>query len=524
MSDDPRLDRALARFQVISAYLAIDPPRGQRGQLRKAVAGMPWTNERGEPMRVSPETIRAWVRRYRRGGLEALMDKRREKRGVEVLPPEVIEKACALKREVPERTLDKLIRILEDLELAPKGLVRRSTLHRALKARGLSRRPRGSAEAKDLDRFEAAAPNDLWQSDLLSGPYLPDPERPGKVRRASLYAFLDDHSRLLLHGRFSFKGDLPALELVFRRSVQKYGVPRATYYDNGQVYRSKHMKQVLAALGVHRKKPIHTVVNRPEGHGKIEALNKFIRGNFLSELKASTITTLDELNEAFVAWVALEYNTKNHSETGQAPLDRWRAGADRVEYADEERIRQGFTWRETRKADKSGILSLFGVKFQVGPDLSNRRVQVRYDPEDLHEIEVWYDEAFRERLKPFEVAPWRRPKPPTAPPPSAEPVVDWLAHLREQHADATHREPDPRAWRDELVAKRQANVVALVDLLAERLDPHVVDVPAIRAFAARFGPFDLEAAAAVLDRLLERHPADLHVQFYLEHIRKEASR
>lgn len=38
------------------------------------------------------------------------------------------------------------------------------------------------------------------------------------------------------------------------------------------------------------------------GHGKIEALNRLIRRAFLAVLKASGITTLDTLNEAFWAW------------------------------------------------------------------------------------------------------------------------------------------------------------------------------------------------------------------------------
>src|SRR5690606_12743139 len=102
--DDPRLQRALARYQVISALVASPPPRGQRGQLRSELAARTWLGADGEPFTVSAETIRAWERRYRRGGLEALLDKERPRRGVEALPPEVIEKACALKREVPERT------------------------------------------------------------------------------------------------------------------------------------------------------------------------------------------------------------------------------------------------------------------------------------------------------------------------------------------------------------------------------------------------------------------------------------
>ncbi|MEO0602888.1 MAG: integrase, partial [Myxococcota bacterium] len=135
-----------------------------------------------------------------------------------------------------------------------------------------------------------------------------------------LYAFLDDHSRLLLHGRFSFKGDLPALELVFRRALQKWGRPGRCYYDNGAVYRSRHMRQIIAELGLHGI--AHTKPYRPMGHGKIEAFNQYCTNSFVAEVKASTITTLDELNEAFLAFADFEYNRKVHSETGQTPRDR----------------------------------------------------------------------------------------------------------------------------------------------------------------------------------------------------------
>ena len=53
------------------------------------------------------------------------------------------------------------------------------------------------ADKEDLDRFEADRPNDLWQSDMLVGPWLPDPDRPGKVRRAKLFLFLDDRNNFV---------------------------------------------------------------------------------------------------------------------------------------------------------------------------------------------------------------------------------------------------------------------------------------------------------------------------------------
>jgi len=65
--DDPRRTRALDRYQVISAYLALDPPRGKRRLLLEELAGKTWRTEAGDPFTVAAETIRVWVRRCRPG-------------------------------------------------------------------------------------------------------------------------------------------------------------------------------------------------------------------------------------------------------------------------------------------------------------------------------------------------------------------------------------------------------------------------------------------------------------------------
>lgn len=525
--DDAGRAKALVRYQVISAYLALEPKRGQRRAILDQLAARVWTDADGEKFQVAGETIRAWVRRYRRGGLKALEDAPRPRRGTRVLPPEVIELACQLKRDVPERSLDRLLRILEDTGKVEAGVVvTRSTLHRVLQRADLSARLARVPDSEDLDRFEASAPNDLWQSDLLAGPWLPDPDRPDKMRRAYLYAFLDDHSRLVLHGRWSFKEDLPALELVFRRALQKYGVPKRVYYDNGATYRSHHMRQIVAEIGIHAI--VFTRTYRPMGHGKIEALNRLIRAAFVAEVAASDIQTLDALNEAFVAWMDLEYGRAVHGETGEAPLDRWRTGVAHVRYADEAQIRRAFQWTETRKADKAGVFSLFGCEYQVGPALANKRVQVRFDPEALDALEVWHDDRFVERVKPFSVKPHRRPRPAadedvTDAKPKSKPVVDWLGHLRDRRRAEGFVEPTPRELADALAARRKEQDEAVVALLAERLDPAVRDDEEVRAFLGRYGPFDPDAAARVLDAVVAREGRDQHVQRYLEAIRRELS-
>lgn len=521
--DDPATRWALFRYQVVSAYLVADPPRGQRGVVRESLAAKVWIGPGGEPVAVRPETIRVWVRRYRKDGFAGLYDKPRPRRGVRVLDDSQVELLCKLKRDVPERSLDRLIKIAEDTDLFSKGVLRRSTVHRVLREAGLSKPPTAKSSTKDLDRFEADRPNDLWQSDMLEGPYLPDPDQPGKTRRARLYAFIDDHSRLLLHGRFSFTGSLPHLELVFRRALQKYGVPRRVYYDNGQVYRSNHMAQIVATLGAHRV--VFTTPGRPEGHGKIEALNRYIRGAFLAELKASNITTLDGLNEAFLAWMQREYNTRVHSETGQTPRERYLQDSTHIRYADEEALRQAFLWKETRVADKAGVFSLLGTKYQVRTLLDRRKIEVRFDPEAMEEVEVWQDDAFVERTKPFEVGPERGPQRPPAragatPEAPSEPTVDWLNHVVETYRKEGFVEPKPRAHAEQARAERRARDRAVIDVLGQHLDEGVVDVEVIQAWLDRFGPLDPDHVRARLSEVLRTDRADHHVHHYLEAIRR----
>ena len=432
---------------------------------------------------------------------------------MKTLTPDQIELFCQLKREVPERSLDRLLLIASDMKLIEPGTVSRSTLHRVLQQRGLSKRPTPVASVTDLDRFEADSANDLWQSDMLAGPWLPDPARPGKVRRAWLYAFLDDHSRLLLAGRFAFKGDLPALELVFRQAVRRYGVPRRVYYDNGATYRAKHMQQVVAALGIHRL--VFTTPYRPMGHGKIEAFNRLCKAACIAEVRASSIQTLDELNAAFGAWVSRLYNKRLHGETGQTPQDRWRAGLNQIRHIDETVLRRAFLWSSKRKADKSGLLSLLGRRYQVCAELSNRRVEVRYDPDHLQQIEVWSDGQFVERIRPFVVQTHRRARhvAPDPDPPST-PTADWLGHLVAEHRVDIDDDPETELHR-ELERRRDLDERVLA-ILRHRLAPEVMDDDTVRAWLDRLGPFEPESVEHALELAVPTMGISQHIQQYLD--------
>jgi putative transposase len=512
---DPITRKALFRYQIISAYLALDPPRGKRRLMLEQLAAKTWMLQSGEVFTVKAETIRYWLRMYRSGGFEALKDKPRSDQGIRAIPQDLIDQACKLKLQVPERSIERIIAIIENIQLAPPGLLRRSTLHRALKARGLSKRKLTIPDRKDLDRFQADYANDLWQADMVQGPWLPDPKRPGKMRRSYLYAFIDDASRLLLYGRFSFKGDLPALELVLKRALQRYGKPSRLYYDNAMVFKAKHMQILCAELGIHR--PIHTTPYRPEGHGKIEAFNRFCINNFIAEVKVSKITTLDQLNEAFFAWVHEEYNHRKHSELGMSPKKRWLKDSSRIEYVDEEKIRLAFLWRELRTPDKTALIKLFNRSYKVSANLVKRRVEVRYDPEHLHQIEIYLDGAFRQRAKPIEISPHRAPKEPLLleQDPSDEEKIDYLQWLTKKHRKNTNLR---------VVKKKTGtndNLQGFLSTLRDRIHPDVFDLDLATEFFETFGPFDLQRLKNILTDLLAAHPTNLHLSFYFNHIQNQ---
>lgn len=512
---DPITQKALFRFQVISAYLAADPPRGQRRKMLEQLAAKSWMLPSGEIRTVKAETIRYWLRMYRLGGFEALKDKPRTDRGVRAIPQQLIEQACKLKIEVPERSIERIITIMENMQMAPPGLLRRSTLHRALKSRGLSARKLCTPERKDLDRWQADYANDLWQADMLIGPWLPDPHQPGKMRRTYLYAFIDDASRLLLYGRFFFKGDLPALELVFKRAMQRYGKPKRVYYDNAMVFKANHMQIICAELGI--QKPIYTKPYRPMGHGKIEAFNRLCTNHFIAEIKASSVVTLYLLNEAFFAWADEDYNRRQHAELAMNPKQRWLKDASRIEFLDEEKIRIAFLWRETRTPDKAGVLRLFNRPYKVIPSLAKQKVEVRYDPEHLDQIEIYLDGSFKQRAKSLKISPQRAPKesPHIHQDQNTEEKTDYLAWLTKQHKAKTK----PTSQRKNTQNNQQRQ--NFINILRDRICKDVFDLAMATEFFETFGPFVLKKLTRTLDQLLAVHPSNLHLSFYLNHIRNQ---
>jgi putative transposase len=146
------------------------------------------------------------------------------------------------------------------------------------------------------------------------------------------------------------------------------------------------------------------------------------------------ITDLSELNRLFTAWVETVYHRRVHSETGQAPLQRWQAGGP-VTVASPAALAEAFLWSQHRNVSKTALVSFQGNRYQVDPMLVGRRVELVFDPFDLTKLGVRVDGRDAGQALPYQIGrhahPKARPEIPTEPPKPTG--IDYLAFIDTEH-------------------------------------------------------------------------------------------
>jgi putative transposase len=376
----------LFRYQVVRA--AADPGLSsrQRGRLVRELAAAEHVDPAGRRVRVSRDTLDRWIRAWRTGGFEALVPAPRQ--CTIRTDPAVMEVAAALKRENPARTAAQVVRILAAKQgWAPS----QSTVLRHFHRLDLAG-PASPATPSVFGRFEADHPNELWTGDALHGPRLAG-------RKTYLFAFIDDHTRMIVGGRWGFAEDTVRLAAALRPALASRGVPESVYVDNGSAFVDAWLLRACAKLGI---KLVHSTPHRPQGRGKIERFFRTVEEQFVVEIAGNDLFRHDpgeaagdlmKLNELFTGWVETVYHRHTHSETGQTPLQRWHDG---WEHRPPPRIPtpaalgEAFLWEERRLVTKTACVSLHGNVFQVDTALVGRRVELVFDPFDLTTIEVRY--------------------------------------------------------------------------------------------------------------------------------------
>jgi transposase InsO family protein len=396
-----RQNLALFRYGLIAEFIPL--PAGTRGlyaRLRDK-ARADYTIPGSTRTRVAVETLRHWLKDYRRGGFDALLPKGRADRGrPRALPQAVADALVSLKDEQPHLSIPQLIRAVQQSGAAESLVMPLSTVHRLLSRAGLMHKASAEVTAQDRRRFAFAHAGQLWMSDVMHGPSV---AVPGRGRRKSyLIAFIDDATRVVPYCAFALSENTQAFLPVFKQALMRRGIPQRLYVDNGANYRSQHLALVCAKLGVAL---IHARPYQPQGKGKQERWFRTVRAQFVSRLTNADTDSLDMLNRRLWAWVEGEYHQSSHRGLeDHTPLDRWAMSAAQVRLPGSLDLDALFLFETKRRVQRDRTVSLNGTLFEVDAALVNHTVTLRFDPgaPPARGVEVWFDEKFVSRATPLD--------------------------------------------------------------------------------------------------------------------------
>jgi transposase InsO family protein len=234
--------------------------------------------------------------RYREGGLDALEPRSRAPRtNPTQTSGEICERVIELRVQLTADGLDAgPITIAWHLEREGLRAPAPATISRILTRAGLvSPQPRKRPRSSYI-RFQAAQPNEMWQSDFIHW-------RLADGSDVEILNWLDDHSRYLLSctAHQPVTGD--TVVSVFLATIDEHGAPASTLTDNGSVYTSRFtggrnaFEYVLPLLGIQQKNgsPGH-----PQTQGKTERFHQTQQRWLRARPPTGSITQLQSTRRA----------------------------------------------------------------------------------------------------------------------------------------------------------------------------------------------------------------------------------
>ena len=385
MEEDRKKEEiAMFRYSVISPLIGyVKLRRGDREAIIRELCARQWEIPYSGRSYISRSTIMLWLRRYEGSGrrIESLYpEERKDKGSTRVIDEETEQGLINLKRQLGDITMEIFIKEAKQRGiLSERSKVSKATLYRLFKRHGLNEQKEAP---QDRRRFEAEYPNYLWQSDCMHGPMV---MVEGKLKKSYLFAFIDDHSRLIPHAEFYLHERLSSYIDCLQKALSKRGLPRKLYVDNGPTFRSHQLSFACASLGIAL---IHSRPYQPEGRGKIERWFKTVRMQFLSLIPDGL--SLEELNERLRVWIEQQYHQNQHSITSEAPIKRYLKHIDLIREAPEN-LRDYFRARTTRKVDRDRTVSLLGRVYEAPVELIGKTVSLFYHEDDPLRVEVFYN-------------------------------------------------------------------------------------------------------------------------------------
>lgn len=328
---------------------------------------------------ISPPTGYKWLARFRELGLVGLEDlPRRPKLSPRQTSGDLEARVVAVRLAHPAWGGRKIRWWLENQGVT--GVPAVSTVTEILRRHDLLKVPAGPS-GTGWQRFERAAPNELWQLDfkgwfrILGG------------GRCYPLTMLDDHSRfnlLLEPCRGETLGEVrPLLERVF----STHGLPDAILCDNGSPWGDSagHFTKFeawLLRLGV---KVYHGRPRHPQTQGKEERFHRSFGDEVLSP--ARTWRDLEHCGQVFKSWREIYNHERPHESLGgKVPANRFE-NSERIMPAQLPEAGQWYGEGDgVKKVNHRGAVLFKQVLWAVGEALNGEEVALRQIGEQRFEV------------------------------------------------------------------------------------------------------------------------------------------
>jgi len=316
---------------------------------------------------VSRKTIYKWKHRQEQDGERGLADRSRRPHHSPGRTPGELERAVVdLRNQHPRWGGRKLHHRLKRMGLAAPAP---STVTRILREHGLID-PADTVQRHRWQRFERAAPNELWQMDFKG----PVPLAGGGACHP--LTVIDDHSRYALGLRACVDQRRRTVHDQLTSMFDRYGLPWAMLTDNGSPWRKPggayltRLEVWLMRLDV---KVIHGRPFHPQTQGKDE---RFHRTLDVELLQGRSFADHGSVQAAFDPWRMMYNHDRPHEALNYAtPAQRYRpsirtmpATLPLIAYDAGDQV---------RRVDRSGQFRFHRRKLRAGKALAGESVALR---------------------------------------------------------------------------------------------------------------------------------------------------
>jgi len=378
------------RYSIIAELLNPYLSRTERRTLMRQKAQRRYEIPYSQRTSLSYDCIRKWYAAFQRFGKEGLRPKARSDKGVcRGLSAEESAAFLEYLEHNPELTAKAAYRKLKDQGVVQTKLSK-SALSRLVVAAGLQREERlREKQPRQQLKFAFKYPLECVQADMMHG--FPVPDEAGRSRKAILLSILDDATRRMVYGAFSFRESSLEFEVGLRHVLLAHGRIGRVFCDNGSPFVSGQTVRILSILGIPL---VHSRVGYASSRGKIERIFRTIRDQFLRPLDKASLRSLADLNARFHTWLESEYHRSPHRGLGgRSPLEAWLENAHHIIRLDPTIDLDAVFHHEIRRRVYGDCtFTLDGVLYEVPAVLKGRIIKVRFNPfHNVRTLELLYD-------------------------------------------------------------------------------------------------------------------------------------